>query len=103
MSLGGFIKDLLTGPDASFQKLFEPNFFTNNRQKLFTIEEYAKWLRKQYAYYGSMAYERKEKGLSLPQQWINGLRLIENEIEKIKKEGGSHLFSADDKKMSEDL
>ncbi|OGZ98815.1 MAG: hypothetical protein A3C07_00580 [Candidatus Sungbacteria bacterium RIFCSPHIGHO2_02_FULL_47_11] len=103
MSFGGFIKDLLGGPNAAFQKLVTPGFFSSERAKLFTLDEYAKWLRKQYAYYGSMAYVQKEKGLSIPQQWIDGLRMIEDEIEKVKKQGASHFFSPNDKKMSDEL
>jgi len=97
-----FLKEIFSSPDTVFKKLLVPNYFSSQRAKTNT-EEYARWLRKQYAYFGSMAYTRKYKGLSIPSSWIDGLRLIEVEIEKIKKQGTSHLFSAEDKKISVDL
>lgn len=66
-------------------------------------EEYAKWLRKQLAEYSSMAYSRKFEGRQVPLDWITGICLIENEIDKIKTQGTSHLFPPDMKRVSDDF
>lgn len=104
MSLLEFLKDIFGGSNRAFQKLFLPNYFSKKRTELFTIEEYVKWLRKIYAQYGSMAFMNKEKGLQVPQQWLDGLRKIEEQIDKVKKEGGSHLLpQGDGTKLSDEL
>lgn len=102
MYLVDLLKEIFSSPNMVFKKLLEPNYFSSQRAKMNT-EEYARWLRKQYAYCGSMAYTRKYKGFSIPPSWIDGLRLTEAEIEKIKKQGTSHLFSSEEKKISADL
>ena len=103
MGFSDFIKDIFGGPNTAFQKLLAPGFFVNQRAKLLTLEEYAKWLRKQYASHIAIVYIQKEKGFPIPQQWVDGLRIIESEIEKVKKQGASHLFSSNDKKMSDEF
>jgi hypothetical protein len=104
MSVTEFIKDIFGGPERAFQKLSAPGYFSHKRVELFTIEAYAKWLLKIYVKHGSMAFMRKEEGSQVPQQWLDGLRMIEAEIDKIRKEGGDHLFpKGDGSKMSEDL
>lgn len=90
------IKDFFGGPDNAFQKLLLPNYFSEKRAELFTVESYAKWLREIYAQFGSMAFIEKEKGNKVPQEWLDGLRKIEEEIDKVKKESGSSLFPQSD-------
>jgi|GEM_PF-4748848 len=104
MSIIEFIKDIFFVLFRAFQKLSEPGYFLNKRVELFNIEAYARWLLKTYVKHGSMAFMRKEEGSQVPQQWLDGLRMIEAEIDKIRKEGGDHLFpKGDGSKMSEDL
>jgi hypothetical protein len=102
MSFIDFLKEIFTTPDAAFKKLFVSNYFLSQRAKMNT-EEYARWLNKQYAEYCAMAYIRKYKGLSVSSSWIDGLKLIEIEIEKINTQGTSHLFSPNMEKASDDF
>ncbi len=98
-----FIKDIFSSPDSAFKKL-TPQYFREQRTKLFSAEEYAKWLKKQAVYYGTMAHFRKKEGLSLPQLWIDSFNLLENEIEKVKTQGVSNIFQDDVvKKMSDNF
>ncbi len=77
-----FIKNIFSSPDSSFKKL-TPGYFFQQRMKMGTPEEYAKWLIKQEVKHLVMAQMEKEKGRPLPQLWIDGLRLIANEKEKV--------------------
>lgn len=101
MSLLNFLKDIFGGPENAFQKL-TPDYFLQQRNCLRT-EEYAVWIKKQWTYYNSMAHLQKEKGLPIPPHWISELRMIEEKIEKIKKQDASHLFSSNMRKTSGDF
>ncbi len=71
---------------------------------MLTIENYSKWLLKIHTSFGSMAFMEKEKGRQVSQEWLNGLRKIEDEIDKVRKEGGSHLFPpGDGTRLSDEL
>jgi hypothetical protein len=80
-----FIKDIFSSPDSAFKKL-TPEYFIQQRMKMPTQDEYAKWLLKQATYYMTMAHMEKESRGSVPQSWIDGLRLIDSEREKISHE-----------------
>jgi hypothetical protein len=77
-----FLKDIFSSPDSAFQKL-TPEYFIQQRMKMPIREDYAKWLLKQEVYYLTMARIEKEDRQSVPQSWINGLRLIDAEKEKL--------------------
>lgn len=85
-----FLKDIFGGPDHAFQKL-TPDYFSRQRMKMTTPEEYVRWLRKQTVYYQTMAQMEKEKGKPLPQSWLNGLQLLESERMKINPEAAEKV------------
>lgn len=104
MSLLEILKDIFSGPDASFEKLSMPEYFQNNRQRFDSVQDYAKWLRGIQTQFGSMAFIEKNKGSAVPISWVEGLRKIEDEIERVKLESGPNLFPPDDgKRMSEEF
>lgn len=79
-----FLKDIFTSPDSDFKKL-TPEYFAEQRMKIGIADEYAKWLLKQATRYLVMAKMEQENRGSVPQSWIDGLRLIDSEREKISK------------------
>jgi len=104
MSILEIIKDIFAGPNASFEKLLMPDYFSNKRQEFDSIQEYAKWLRGILTQFGSMAFIKKNQGLQVPEKWLDGIRKIEAEIERVKIESGPNLFPVDNgSKMSETL
>lgn len=86
MAFLDLLKEIFTGPHAAFKKLLEPNYLASQRARMST-EEYARWMRKQYAYYGSMAITQKMKGLPVPPSWIDGMRMLEDEMDRLKQIG----------------
>ena len=77
------IKSLLGGPDHEFKEI-SADYLLKQKSKMNT-EKYARWLRKKSASCKAMIVMQKEKGSTVPQFWIDGLEMIENEIEKIEK------------------
>jgi hypothetical protein len=104
MSLLETLKDLLSGPEASFQKLLAPDYFTSKRQELDDLESYAKWLRQILVEFGAMAIMQKDRGAKVPELWLEGIRKIEDEIDRVRNEGGeSFLPGEGEPKMSDQL
>jgi len=77
------IKSLLSGPDYEFKKI-SAGYLLKQKSKMNT-EKYVRWLRKKSAFCKAMIVIQKEKGLSIPQFWIDGFEMIENEREKVEK------------------
>jgi len=77
-----FLKNLISGPDAEFKKL-TPGYFSLQKSRM-GIEKYRKWLLKKRVYYSVMISVEEKKSTSIPQNWIDGLKLIENELENEK-------------------
>ncbi|MCK4800121.1 hypothetical protein KAS31_04045 [Candidatus Parcubacteria bacterium] len=77
------IKDLFGGVDYQFKKI-TLKYFLKHKSRMST-EKYLKWLKKKNAYYNAMITVQREKGSTVPQFWIDGIGLIESEIEKVKK------------------
>ncbi len=77
-----------------------PELFVRQRAKIL-MPDYIKWLRYQYAYFGAEALERKEKGLSIPQALIDGLRMIEKEMEDFGNRFGKPILG--EKRISEEF
>lgn len=77
-----------------------PEFFVRQRAKML-MPDYIKWLRYQYTYFGAEALERKEKGLPIPQALIDGLRMIEKEMEDFGKRSGKTILGG--KRISEEF
>jgi hypothetical protein len=81
-------------------KTLTPEFFAKQRARML-MPDYIKWLRRLYTEFGAEALERKEKGMTIPEYLINGLRLTENEMEDIERQTGKSLLGG--KKISEEL
>lgn len=77
-----FIKDIFISPDTSFKKL-TPDYFLRQRMKMNSQDDYFKWLLKEVTYYTALARMVEEKGRPIPQSWIDGIRLIESERERV--------------------
>ena len=61
-----FFRNLLRNPNMAFGELLAPNFFTDHQAQFVTIEEYAKWLKRKYAEYCSLALNMD--------RWITAIR-----------------------------
>ena len=77
------IKDIFGGVDYQFKKI-KLEYFLKHKAKM-NPEKYLKWLRKKNTYYNAMITMQQEKGSTVPQFWIDGVKLIKDEIEKVKK------------------
>lgn len=78
-----FIKSFLGGSDYEFKKI-SADYLLKQKSRMST-EEYARWLRKKSTLYGAMIAMQKDKGSPVPQFWVDGFKLIEDEREKIEK------------------
>ena len=79
----GFIKGLLGGPDYEFRKISAGYLFKKKTEM--GTEKYAKWLRRKNASCEAMIIIQKEKGLAVPQFWIDAFELIKDERRKIEE------------------
>ena len=86
MILLEIIKDMFSSPEASFQKLLQPEYFPNKRAEFDSVEKYTKWLRKIQAEFGSMVFMQRKQGIPVPEKWQEGIAKIEAEIERVKNE-----------------
>lgn len=77
------IKDLFGGVDHQFKKI-KLEYFLEHKAKM-NPERYLKWLKKKNAYYNAMITVQRERGSAIPQSWIDGIGLIEEEITKTEE------------------
>lgn len=96
MGLINFLKNIFGGP-----KKITPEYLAQQYSKL-GIKEYVKWIKKQLGFYYAVIVEQREKTNTISQDLITSAKLIEDEIEKLKTQGASHLFK-DSKLKIDDL
>lgn len=77
------IKSFLGGSNYEFKKI-SADYLLKQKSKMNT-EKYVRWLRKKSVFYGAIITMQKEKGLSIPQFWIDGFKSIEDEREEMEK------------------
>jgi hypothetical protein len=76
--------------------------FLRKKQAENSFQDYAKWLRIEYTFCRAVFLERKEKGMSISPSFIDGVKLLEQEMENIEKQYGMVLFTGKTK-LSEEI
>ena len=66
--------------------------FLRKKRTESSFQDYAKWLRTEYTFCWAIFLERKEKGMSISSSFIDGVKLLEQEMENIEKQYGMTLF-----------
>ena len=81
MGLLNFLKEIFSGSEAAFKRL-TPELIKEKKKKL-SPQGYAIWLRREITYYVAILIEVREKGDSVPQDWIDKIEMLKKELTEL--------------------
>jgi len=83
MGLLDFFIEMFQRPEAAFRKL-TPELIGEKKRKLF-LRDYLRWLKRTITYYEAMVMEIREKGGSVPQDWVEKIEMLKKELSDIQR------------------